>query len=180
MTVSFRRCSGASSAPVAVRRPRAADVQLRNDGDVDRLRALLTLTGLVRDLRPIGERLEAVTGDAAVMHEEVLRPLGRGDEPVTLRIVEPLNGSFCHGNTPPYTTHERARKAHRAQTGPALATHNGSSRNAKRSWEELPESNRRVVGRAVHLDRPALSVSSELADAPRSVSVRRDDAGPEV
>src|SRR6186997_2742218 len=94
--------------------------RLRDEGDVGRLRSLLTLAG----------RLEPVTGDAAVMHEEVLRPLGRGDEPVALRIVEPLHGSFCHGNTPPLllsrTRKEGARRADRTRS----SWHNGSSRPA--------------------------------------------------
>ncbi len=63
---------------------------------------------------PYEKMFEALTGDVAVVDEEVLRPLGRGNEPVALRIVEPLHGSFCHGNTPPLLTHERVRKAQRS------------------------------------------------------------------
>src|SRR6476469_10518346 len=74
---------------------------LRDDDDVRCLRPLRALAGLERDLRSLGERLEAVTGDVAVMHEQVLRPLGGLDKTETLRIVEPLHGSFCHMNTPP-------------------------------------------------------------------------------
>src|SRR6478736_650630 len=68
--------------PPPKRRPRASSY-LRDDDDVRCLRALRALAGLERDLRPLGERLEAVTGDVAVMHEKVLRPLGGLDEAET-------------------------------------------------------------------------------------------------
>src|SRR6266511_1265196 len=45
------------------------------------------------------------------MHEEILATLLRSDEPVTLRIVQPLDGASCHRNTPPYLTLEPVRKA---------------------------------------------------------------------
>src|SRR5262245_56911164 len=103
------------------KRPRATENPgLRHERDVGRLGALLTLARLERHLRPLGERLEAVTGHVAVMHEKVLGPLGRGDEPVPLRIVEPLDGSFCHGNTPPLpisrTRREGAHSADRTRS----------------------------------------------------------------
>src|SRR6478609_10570733 len=79
---------------------------LRDDDDVRCLRPLRALAGLERDLRSLGERLEAVTGDVAVMHEKVLGPLGGLDKTETLRIVEPLNGSFCHMK---YTSHHNSR-----------------------------------------------------------------------
>jgi len=67
---------------------------LRND--VDRLGALLALARLVLDLGTLGQRLEAVAGDVRVMHEEILAAVLGGDEPVSLGIVEPLDGSGCH------------------------------------------------------------------------------------
>src|SRR4051794_15520805 len=76
---------------------------LRDGRDVGRLGALRALALLVRDARALGERLVAVTGDAAVVHEEILRALVRGDEAVPLRIVEPLDGSISHKKTPPNT-----------------------------------------------------------------------------
>src|SRR4051794_14618250 len=75
---------------------------LRHNFDVDRLRPLRALAGLVRDTGTLSERLVAGTSDVAVMHEHVLRPVGRGNEAVPLRIVEPLHGSFRHENTSLY------------------------------------------------------------------------------
>src|SRR4249919_345720 len=70
---------------------------LRRDGnDVRRLGALLTLARLELDARTLGEALEAITGDVAEVHEEILRALVRGDEAVPLAVVEPLHGSSCH------------------------------------------------------------------------------------
>src|SRR5204862_1846890 len=69
-------------------------------------------------LRTLGERLEALADDRRVVNEHVLATVSRGDEPVPLRIVEPLHGSGCHTNTSS-TTKERAGEAHTAQ--PVLA-----------------------------------------------------------
>jgi hypothetical protein len=66
------------------------------DHHVRGLGALLPLPRLVLDARALGERLEALTGDAAVVHEDILRALLRGDEAVPLAVVEPLHGSDCH------------------------------------------------------------------------------------
>jgi hypothetical protein len=66
------------------------------DGHVRRLGALLALARLELDLVVLGEALEAFAGDVAVMNEEILPAVLRRDEPVTLRIVKPLNGSGCH------------------------------------------------------------------------------------
>src|SRR5207249_1418768 len=68
---------------------------LPGQDDVRRLGAFRALTLLIRDARTLGKRLEAATGDVRVMHEEILRPLVRGDEAIPLRIVEPLDGSGC-------------------------------------------------------------------------------------
>src|SRR5688572_14496743 len=81
MAASVSSNEGTSSAPVATLSDHGLPMlELRDHGDVCRLRALLTLAGLERDLRPLGERLEPVTEDRAVMDEQVLRPFGRGDE----------------------------------------------------------------------------------------------------
>jgi hypothetical protein len=48
------------------------------------------------DAGALGEALEALTGDVAVVHEKILRALFRGDEAVPLAVVEPLDGSGCH------------------------------------------------------------------------------------
>src|SRR5690242_5728229 len=69
-------------------------------------------------LRALGERLEALAGDRRMVDEHVLATISRGDEPIPLRIVEPLDGSGCHTNTSS-TTKERAEDAHIAQ--PVLA-----------------------------------------------------------
>src|SRR5262249_28820974 len=75
--------------------------QLGDGGDVRRLGALRALALVERDPCAFGERLEALAGDVAVVHEQVLRPLIRADEAVALAVVEPLHGSVCHEKTPP-------------------------------------------------------------------------------
>src|SRR6266852_2606980 len=67
---------------------------LRND--VDCLGTLLAFTRLVLDLRALGQRLEAVAGDVRVVYEEILAAVLRGDEAVSLGVVEPLDGSGFH------------------------------------------------------------------------------------
>src|SRR5205823_10299116 len=64
--------------------------------DVRRLRALLTLSRFELHLGTLGECLEALAGDAGVVHEQVLRPVLGGDEAVPLVVAEPLHGSSCH------------------------------------------------------------------------------------
>jgi hypothetical protein len=76
--------------------------RLLDGSDVCRLRAFLTLAGFVFDLRALREGLEAVACDVRVVDEEILVTLVRADEAVALRIVEPLDGSGCHEETPPY------------------------------------------------------------------------------
>src|SRR5581483_5498479 len=70
----------------------------------------------------LGERLESVARDRRMVDEHVLATVSRGDEPIPLRIVEPLHGSSCHTNTSS-TTKERAEDAHTAQ--PVLAQLSG-------------------------------------------------------
>src|SRR5437867_3265112 len=93
---------------------RAAPREGLGDGggrDVERFDAFAALALRELHLCTFGERLEAVPRDVAVMNEEVLTALVGRDEPVPLRIVEPLHGSGCHRKTPPCQTHERAGKA---------------------------------------------------------------------
>src|SRR5262249_8520986 len=86
---------------------------LAGDDDVRRLRALLALTGLVLDLRVLGQSLEPIARDVREMHEEILAAVLRRDESVPLRIVEPLHGSGCHLVPPPLpltNTHKEAER----------------------------------------------------------------------
>src|SRR5215210_2542268 len=74
--------------------------ELRADrGDVSRLGAFLALSLFELDARTLGQGLEALTGDVAVMDEEILGALVRGDEAIPLAVVEPLDGSASHKNT---------------------------------------------------------------------------------
>src|SRR5688572_22954440 len=84
--------------------------RLSDGDDVRRLGALLPLARLELDLRTLREGLEALTGDGAVMDEDVLRPLVGGDEAVALAVVEPLDGSASHRKHLPCQIHERAGK----------------------------------------------------------------------
>src|SRR5215210_7615043 len=52
--------------------------------------------GVVADLGTLAERLEAATGDATVVHEQVLAPVVGRDEPEALVVAEPLYGSGGH------------------------------------------------------------------------------------
>src|SRR5436190_17111324 len=69
----------------------------RLDGDdALRLGALRPVDRLELHVRALGERLETLSDDRRVMDEHVLAPVSRGDEPIPLRVVEPLDGSGCH------------------------------------------------------------------------------------
>src|SRR3954463_12994427 len=70
---------------------------LRLDGrDVDGLRALVAVLGVVGDPRALCEGAEPVRVDARVVDEEVLAALVRSDEAEALLVAEPLHGSGCH------------------------------------------------------------------------------------
>src|SRR5215204_224234 len=64
--------------------------------DVLRLHALLALRRLVGDLLAFFKRLESAATYPAVMHEEVIATLIRGDEAVALLVIEPLDRSLGH------------------------------------------------------------------------------------
>src|SRR5262249_25527088 len=67
-----------------------------DQADVRRLRALLTLLGLVLHLRALVERAVPRALNRAEVDEEVLAALVGGDEPIALVRVEPLDSSGCH------------------------------------------------------------------------------------
>src|SRR3954453_12197124 len=81
-------------------RPAAPARSLRDQGNVRGLRALVALLGLVLHLRALGERPVAAPLDGAEVDEQILATLIRGDEPVTLVSVEPLDSSGCHIDFP--------------------------------------------------------------------------------
>src|SRR5437870_4200771 len=69
---------------------------LLDERDVDGLRALVAVLGVVGDPRALGEGAEAVGVDARVVDEEVLAALVRRDEAEALLVAEPLHGSGSH------------------------------------------------------------------------------------
>src|SRR4051794_13333322 len=82
------------------RRAGTAAQMLLDRRDVDGLGTLVPGLSVVRDLGTLGERLEAVRVDAAVVDEEVLASLVRCDEAEALVVVEPLDGSCSHVGSP--------------------------------------------------------------------------------
>src|SRR3954451_11146039 len=74
----------------------ARENRVTDDADVAGLGTFRALLDLVLDLRAFGEALEALTGDRAEVHEDVVAAVGLRDEAVALRVVEPLHGSGCH------------------------------------------------------------------------------------
>src|SRR5476649_2334755 len=89
----LRKMSAAGARPAALK---CLSLELRENGDVRGLRALLTLLGLELDLCALGQRPVAAALDRAEVHEQVLTAVVRRDEPVALVCVEPLDGSGCH------------------------------------------------------------------------------------
>src|SRR3954452_18240075 len=67
-----------------------------DDPDVGRLRALGGLAQLVLDLRALHQGAEAVARDSREVHERVLPPVIRGDEPEALLVAEPLDDTGWH------------------------------------------------------------------------------------
>jgi hypothetical protein len=66
------------------------------DYDVSCARALLTLLDVESDGLTLGQRLEAATLDGAVMDEDILGAVGRGDEAKASIVTEPLNCTCSH------------------------------------------------------------------------------------
>src|SRR3954451_14961228 len=81
-------------------RGRPLDAAPLERGDVDGLGALVAGLGVVRHLRALGQRFEAVGVDAGVVDEEVLAALVRGNEAEALVVVETLHGSGSHDFPP--------------------------------------------------------------------------------
>src|ERR1041384_8464707 len=83
-----------TSAPFRLPRPRARSargprVRLHSD-DALRLGTLRPVDRLELHLRALRKRLEALACNRRMVDEQVLATIGRGDEPIPLRVVEPL------------------------------------------------------------------------------------------
>src|SRR6478752_2469187 len=63
-------------------------------------RTLGAFFGLVGHLGALGQGLEALAEDGAVMNEDVLRAVVGRNEPVALVVAEPLNSSSGHALPP--------------------------------------------------------------------------------
>src|SRR5262245_40599698 len=71
--------------------------QFSGDGDhAGSLGALRALDHVVADALTFLEAAEALAVDRRVMHEHVGGAVFRGNEPETLRVVEPLHGAVLH------------------------------------------------------------------------------------
>src|SRR5579884_2792605 len=77
-------------------RPANAGGRQLDLGDVDGLGALGPLLRLVVDLRSLGERAIAVSGNASEMDEQIPAAIIRCDEAEPLVVAEPLHGTRCH------------------------------------------------------------------------------------
>src|SRR5437763_6154095 len=64
--------------------------------DVRSRGTLRPLLGVVAHARALGQRLEAVALDRAVVHEQILTRIIRGNKAEALVVAEPLHGSCCH------------------------------------------------------------------------------------
>src|SRR6476659_6458203 len=62
--------------------------------------ALVARLGLIRHLGAFAKRAKAVADDRALVDEQVLRAVIRGDEAEALLVAEPLHGSTRHVRTP--------------------------------------------------------------------------------
>src|SRR5919197_5420621 len=97
-------------------RPARADgagadhLRLADRDDVGRFGALRPLARLELHLRTLGQGLEAFARDLRVVDEQVLAAFFGLDEPVALRVVEPLHGSGRH-ITPPLLAIDRGGQA---------------------------------------------------------------------
>src|SRR3954468_3352261 len=103
-----RGCAGQPRAAVVDVRvwPGLASVntscQLRSDGaHVGGSRALGPRLLVVLDLRALGERLKAATGDPGMVDEQIFALLVGRDKPKALLAAEPLHGSPGHSPSLP-------------------------------------------------------------------------------
>src|SRR4051812_28428110 len=104
--------------------------------DVRRVGALRADLGVVADLRAFGEGLEAIAGDAGVVHEQVLALVVGRDEAEALVVAEPLHGSGGHMKSLPGGRVLRnaggAGDNHDANAGTALPDANRPARSPPR------------------------------------------------
>src|SRR6476469_51021 len=77
-----------------------SDARLRGLLNARRGGAFGPFLGLVADLGTLGQGLEALAEDRAVMDEDVLRAIVGCDEPVALVVAEPLDCSSGHALPP--------------------------------------------------------------------------------
>src|SRR5579859_1931174 len=84
--------------------------------DVRRRGALGALLGLKRDLRALGQRLEAAARDRGVMDEQVLARIVGRDKAVALVVAEPLHGSSWHVFPPGRSCAAKRGRCERATT----------------------------------------------------------------
>src|SRR5260370_14678315 len=85
-----KRPAGGSGGPSSVQRGEQLGL-----ADVGRLEPLRALGDLELDLVALGQALEALGLNAAVVDEHILATLHL-DEAVPFRVVEPLDGALCH------------------------------------------------------------------------------------
>src|SRR3954467_9491760 len=76
-------------------------------------RAFGAFFGLVAHFGALGQGLEALTQDGAVMNEDVLRAIVGRDEPVALVVAEPLDSSSRHALPPLHVLRTRRMQKQR-------------------------------------------------------------------
>src|SRR5436190_24232755 len=91
--------------------------------NVDCLRALVALLGVVGDLGPLAQRAVAVALNCTVVDEEVLALVIGRDEAVALLVTEPLDCSGCHALPPRRWGAANAEDAARQTAGATRFTH---------------------------------------------------------
>src|SRR4051812_8938450 len=88
---------GRSGSAAGQARRRLLRGEARLDGlNVHCVRTLGPVLSVVADLRALGQRLEAVAGNAGVVHEQVLALIVGRDEAEALLVAEPLHSSGSH------------------------------------------------------------------------------------
>jgi hypothetical protein len=84
------RAGGSGNSSAGTQRASADGAHVRG------LETLRALRHIELDLLSFRERPEAISLDRGVVTENVLTPVVLGDETKTLRVVEPLHGTFSH------------------------------------------------------------------------------------